>query len=224
MTGTATAPTFDPFFSPDLLATRDPQTANLCAQTWQAKLEMGLLSAHQLAQDLHADTARGSPREETIIALYNKLTSLTATHPARENIVRNGRAIIAPENTLGQPLADATKAVEGWYVDCVNASKHYPDRPEKRPTVEGVQAVCDTLKNILTLDLQTIARPHIDRYNGACKPSQMFTTPVELYGRGAPLEWQTGKVTDVKPYQVFDTPVELYDAKGPLAWQRGGKN
>lgn len=185
---------------------------------------MGLLSAHQLAQNLHAETAQGSPRDETIVALYHKLTSLTATHPARENIVRNGRVIVAPENTLGQPLADATKAVEKWYIDCLNAGNHRPDREEKRPNVEAVKAVCDALQNILNLDLQTIARPHIDRYNSACKPGQVFTTPVELFGRGAPLEWQTGKVTNVKPYQVFDTPVELYDTKGPLGWQRHSKN
>jgi hypothetical protein len=224
MTGTATAHTFAPFFSSDLLATRNPETANLCAQTWQAKLEMGLLSAQQLAQDLHSETKRGAPRQETIVALYDKLTALSATHAARDNTIVNGRTIVAPENTLAKPLAQATKTVEVWYVDSINAAKHYPDRQEKRPTLAGVQSVCDTLESILKLDLQTAARPHIDRYNSGCNPAQVFKTPVELYGMGAPLEWKTVTVTNLKPYQVFDTPVELFDSKGPLAWQRGGKN
>lgn len=222
MLATATANTFDPFMSQDLLATRNPHTAHLCARTWETKLEMGLISAHQLAQNLLAETKEGAPREETIVALYSKLASLSAAHPAAESTVVIGNRIVVPaENALGVPLFNAVKAVENWYIDTINAATHYPDRQEKRPTIGGVQSVCDTLESLLDLDLSTVARPHIERYNSGCKPAQVFSTPVELYGRGAPLEWQTGRVTDVKPYQVFDTPRELFEVNGPLAWQRG---
>lgn len=224
MTATATARTFDPFLSPDLLATRDPNTANLCPQTWQAKLEMGLHTALQLAKDLHTETVEGAPRPETIVALYQKLTSLSAVHPTRESFKLGGRNVVPAENSLGEPLAQAVKTIEGWYGDAVKATQQFVARQERRPTVEGTQTVRDILENLVGQDLQTIARPHIERYNSGCKPGQVFVTPLELFGPGAPLEWQTGKVTDVKPYQVFDTPKELFELRGPLAWQSGGKN
>jgi hypothetical protein len=189
-----------------------------------AKLEMGVHSALQLAQDLHSETLEGSPRQETVVALYQKLTSLSATHPARESFGVNGRTVVPEENSLGEPLAHAVKIVEGWYIEAVNATQHGAGRNEKRPTHDGTLTVCDILENLASQDLQAIARPHIERYNGGCKPGQVFVTPFELFGPGAPLEWQTGKVTNVKPYQVFDTPTELFEMNGPLAWQRGGKN
>ena len=224
MTATASARTFDPFLSPDLLATRDPNTARLCATTWMARLEMGVHSALQLAQDLHSETLQGSPREETIVALYQKLTSLSATHPARESSTVNGRTVVPAENALAEPLTQAVKTVEGWYIDAVKATQHSADRNEKRPTPEVTHTVREILQNLVSQDLQAIARPHIERYNSGCKPGQVFVTPLELLGPGAPLEWQTGKVTDTKPYQVFDTPTDLFEMNGPLAWQRAGKN
>jgi len=224
MTATATARPFDPFLSSDLLATRDPNTANLCPQTWQARLERGLHSALQLAQNLHSETRQGSPNQETVVALYQKLTSLSATHPARESFTVNGRTVVPAENALGEPLAQAVKTVEGWYIDAIKTTHHSTGRNEKRPTHEGTLTVCEILQNLVGQDLQAITRPHIERYNSACKPGQVFVTPLELFGPGAPLEWQTGKVTDAKPYQVFTTPTELFERNGPLAWQRAGKN
>jgi len=197
MTATTSAQTFVSFFSPDLLATRDPATAHVCGQTWQGKLEMGLHAAAQLAENLRSEMSEGSPHHETIIALYTRLLSLSTAHPVRENSRGEGKEVVAPENLLGQPLARATETVAAWYLDSIN-SKHFSARGnQESPTSETVTSVCDTLSSLLSLDLSAAARPHIERYNSSCKPGQVFTTPLELFRPGGPLEWQTGQNTRV---------------------------
>lgn len=228
MTATVTAQTTS-FFSPDLLATRNLDTAHLCANTWVAKLEMGLHSTIQLAQNLADEMANGAPQRETMHALYGKVLSLQMPHAQRET---------DPSFTKGlsEPLTKARNTTESWYLGCIDPNNESKARIQVCPTHMAVKELISDLKSLVAvdedghkaIDLAGTAQPFIDRYNVSCKPHQVFETPAELFQNSQPLAWMVGTGIDRealsrKPHQVVETPANLFSEGQALAWMSGKK-
>ena len=225
MTGTNTAPTS--FFSPELLATRNQNTAHLSPTAWVANLEMGIHSAIQLAQNLAAEMAAGAPQRDTMKALYEKVLSLQNPHAERETDPSFTRA-------LSVPLTNARNTTEAWYLGCIDPADETKTRVQVCPTPTAVNELISDLKSLVAvdedghtaIDLGATAQPFIDRYNVSCKPHQVFETPADLFGQGQPLAWMVGTGIDRerlsrKPHQVVETPASLFKEGQPLAWMAG---
>lgn len=228
MTATVTAQSTS-FFSPDLLATRNPDTAHLCANRWVAKLEMGLHATIQLAQNLGAEMASGAPKRDTMHALYERVLSLQIPHAQRETDPSFTKA-------LSEPLTKAKNTTESWYLGCIDPGNEAKARVQVCPTPMAVQELITDLKSLVAvdedghraIDLAATAQPFIDRYNESCKPYQVFETPAELFTNGNPLAWMVGTGIDRealsrKPHQVVETPANLFNEGQALAWMSGKK-
>jgi hypothetical protein len=217
------------FFSKDLLATRNSDTAHLCANTWVAKLEMGIHSTIQLTQHLAAEISLGGPQRATMHALYEKVLSLQLPHAPRETDPSFAKA-------LSEPLTKAKVLAESWYVGCIDPNNQTKARIQACPTLVAVNELMSDLRSLVAvdedghkaLDLSAAAKPFIDRYNASCKPHQVFETPQELYALGQPLAWMVGTGIDReslsrKPHQVVETPADLFSPGQPLEWMAAHK-
>lgn len=173
MAATATTPNVTSFFSPDLLATRNPDTANLCAKTWVTKLEMGLLAAIQLTQDLRAEVEAENPQKQTINALYKRILALHIAHEGRDYDPPQAKA-------LSDVFAPADAITSNWYIGTISSPSNTRTTQAHQPTIKDLKIIEDALTLLTKIDLAAAAKTYIDRYNGARKPGQVFLTPVDL--------------------------------------------
>lgn len=226
MTGTNTAQSHS-FFSPELLATRNPNTAHLSPTAWVANLEMGIHSAIQLAQNLESEMAAGAPQRDTMKALYERVLSVQNPHAERRTDPPFTKAVSVP-------LTNAKNATEAWYLGCINPGDEAKARVQVCPTPTAVKELISDLKSLVAvdedghkaIDLAATAQPFIDRYNVSCKPYQVFETPTELFEKRQRLAWMVGSGIERegvsrKPHQVVETPAGLFTEGQPLAWMAG---
>ena len=182
------------FFNNELLATRDSNTANLSPSAWVANLEKGIHAAIHLAEDLKSQMASGAPSKDTMHSLYFRVLALSSAH-------ENHRTLPSYASAISEPLNEARKVTEAWYLGCIDPEHSDTKRHQVCPTPHAVAELLSSLKSLVAtdedgnraIDLAATAQPFINRYNGGCKPAQVFETPVELFEAGAPLAWMAGK-------------------------------
>lgn len=182
------------FFDQKLLGTRDPVTNSLSQTAWVENLTMGTHAAIQLAQNLMTEIQKGAPNKDTMRALYDRVLNLSGAHEAHWSTPDFAKAV-------STPLAEARNLTYSWYVGCFNPESSEARLNQVCPTPVAVSELISKLKSLVAtdedgqnvIDLKATTEPFFDRYNRSRKPHQVFETPLDVFERGGPLAWTTGK-------------------------------